>query len=154
MTVAKLCLVYRDGKFSKVVSEIVSAAKFHAAQTLDVGATKWPLTSGIPCQLLDTEVYHVERVYIADYHDGSVRVWDATYPALSLIYVLGESLNSPQKSEARSDFVQANLQSGSTREVELDSYETGIPESLPSLHDKVLEATVAASVNLSPNQKN
>ncbi|KAL0003360.1 hypothetical protein SO802_017141 [Lithocarpus litseifolius] len=63
MTVAKLCLVYRDGKFSKVVSEIVSAAKLHAAQTPDVGATKWPLTSGIPCQLLDTEVYHESEWY-------------------------------------------------------------------------------------------
>ncbi|XP_050250794.1 uncharacterized protein LOC126697743 isoform X2 [Quercus robur] len=90
MTVAKLGLVYRDGKFSKVLSEIVSAAKLHAAQTPDVGATKWPLTGGVPCQLLDTEVYHVERIYIAGYQDGSVRVWDATYPALSLIYVLGE----------------------------------------------------------------
>ncbi|XP_075671300.1 uncharacterized protein LOC142640875 isoform X2 [Castanea sativa] len=90
MTVAKLGLVYRDGKVSKVLSEIVSAAKLHAAQTPDVGATKWPLTGGVPCQLLDTEVYHVERIYIAGYQDGSVRVWDATYPALSLIYVLGE----------------------------------------------------------------
>ena len=35
-----------------------------------------------------------------------------------------QSLNSPQKSEARSDFVQTNLQSGSTHEVELDSNET------------------------------
>nr|XP_023903729.1 uncharacterized protein LOC112015552 isoform X4 [Quercus suber] len=90
MTVAKLGLVYRDGKFSKVLSEIFSATKLHAPQTPDVGATKWPLTGGVPCQLIDTEVYHVERIYIAGYQDGSVRVWDATYPALSLIYVLGE----------------------------------------------------------------
>lgn len=93
MTVAKLGLVYRDGKFSKVLSEIVSAAKLHAAHTPDIGGIKWPLTGGVPCQPFDAEVYHVERVYIAGYQDGSVRVWDATYPALSLINVLGSEVN-------------------------------------------------------------
>ncbi|XP_062156010.1 uncharacterized protein LOC133863892 isoform X2 [Alnus glutinosa] len=93
MTVAKLGLVYRNGKFSRVLSEIVSAAKLHAARTSDTSGTKWPLTGGIHSQLLETEGYCVERVFIAGYQDGSVRVWDATYPALSLIHILGSEVN-------------------------------------------------------------
>lgn len=50
---------------------------------------KWPLTGGIPSQFCTAEDYHVERFYIAGYQDGSVRIWDATYPALSLICDLG-----------------------------------------------------------------
>ncbi|KAG6728776.1 hypothetical protein I3842_02G190500 [Carya illinoinensis] len=93
MTVAKLGLVSRDGKFSKVLSEAASAAKLYAAHTPDMGGTKWPLTGGVPSQLLDSEDYHIERLYIAGYKDGSVRVWDATYPVLSLIYLLGAEVN-------------------------------------------------------------
>lgn len=93
MTVAKLGLVYRNGKFSRVLSEIVSAAKLNAAHTSDTRGTKWPLTGGVHSQLLETEDYRVERVYIAGYQDGSVRVWDATYPALTLIHILGSEVN-------------------------------------------------------------
>lgn len=93
MTVAKLGLVSRDGKLSRLLSEIFSAAKLHVAQTGDVVGTKWPLTGGVPSQLLDTQNYCVERLYISGYGDGSVRVWDATYPALSLIYTIGSEVN-------------------------------------------------------------
>lgn len=55
--------------------------------------TKWPLTGGVPSQLLDSEERHIERLYIAGYKDGSVRVWDATYPVLSLIYLLGSEVS-------------------------------------------------------------
>ena len=48
--------------------------------------TTWPLTGGIPCQLHDAEDYQVERVYIAGYQDGSIRIWDATYPSFSRIF--------------------------------------------------------------------
>ncbi|XP_042965285.1 uncharacterized protein LOC122299243 isoform X3 [Carya illinoinensis] len=93
MTVANYGLVSRDGKFSKVLSEAASAAKLYAAHTPDMGGTKWPLTGGVPSQLLDSEDYHIERLYIAGYKDGSVRVWDCTYPVLSLIYLLGAEVN-------------------------------------------------------------
>lgn len=63
------------------------------AQTGDVVGTKWPLTGGVPSQLLDTQNYCVERLYISGYGDGSVRVWDATYPALSLIYTIGSEVS-------------------------------------------------------------
>ncbi|KAK3229164.1 hypothetical protein Dsin_001045 [Dipteronia sinensis] len=95
MTVGKLGLVYRDGKFSRDLSKEVSAAKVQASHTPSAtltGSMKWPLTGGVPCQFNDTEGALVERLYVAGYQDGSVRIWDATYAALSLIYVLGSEL--------------------------------------------------------------
>ncbi|TXG50110.1 hypothetical protein EZV62_025985 [Acer yangbiense] len=97
MTVGKLGLVYRDEKFSRDLSKEVSDAKVQASHTPSAtltGSTKWPLTGGVPCQFNDTEDALVERLYVAGYQDGSVRIWDATYPALSLIYVLGSELAS------------------------------------------------------------
>ncbi|XP_048231626.1 uncharacterized protein LOC8265361 isoform X2 [Ricinus communis] len=87
MTVGKLGLVYRDGKFSKAFSKTVSAAKLQAAHARR--SMNWPLTGGVPSQPHDAENYQVERVYIAGYQDGSVRIWDATNPTFALLYVLG-----------------------------------------------------------------
>lgn len=53
----------------------------------------WPLTGGIPSLLFYAENYQVERVYAAGYQDGSVRIWDATYPTFSLIHVLGPEVS-------------------------------------------------------------
>ncbi|KAH9767133.1 V-SNARE coiled-coil domain-containing protein [Citrus sinensis] len=96
MTVGKLCMVCRDGKLSVELSKTLSAAKVRASHTpstqLTGSTTKWPLTGGIPCQLHDAEDYLVERLYIAGYRDGSTRIWDATYPTLSLIHVFGSEL--------------------------------------------------------------
>ncbi|KAL9418601.1 hypothetical protein AB3S75_036539 [Citrus x aurantiifolia] len=96
MTVGKLCMVCRNGKLSVELSKTLSAAKVRASHTpstqLAGSTTKWPLTGGIPCQLYDAEDYLVERLYIAGYRDGSIRIWDATYPTLSLIHVLGSEL--------------------------------------------------------------
>ncbi|MBA0781539.1 hypothetical protein Gotri_002460, partial [Gossypium trilobum] len=89
MTVSKLSLVDRDGEFSKALSKIVSTAKLKAPHTPIRSSKKWPLTGGIPSRLPEAADYEVERVYMAGYQDGSVRIWDATYPALSLIFVLG-----------------------------------------------------------------
>lgn len=58
------------------------------------GRTKWPLTGGVLCQFHGAEDYLVEKLYVAGYQDGSVRIWDATYASLSLIYVLGSEVNT------------------------------------------------------------
>ncbi|KAL9365202.1 hypothetical protein Peur_043075 [Populus x canadensis] len=87
LTAAKFGLVFRDGKFSKALSEAISARKPQA--THSSGNTNWPLTGGVPSQLHDAEKYQVERLYIAGYQNGTVRIWDATYPTFALIYVLG-----------------------------------------------------------------
>lgn len=88
MTKTKLSLVYSDGNFSRPLSEIVSAAKVRVANTLTMGNADWRLTGGVPSQLSCAADNVVKRVFIAGYHDGTVRIWDATYPALLLIFVL------------------------------------------------------------------
>lgn len=55
--------------------------------------TKWPLTGGVPSQLSLTKNSAILRVYLAGYSDGSVRIWNATYPLLSFVCALeGEVL--------------------------------------------------------------
>ncbi|GMI79896.1 Tomosyn [Hibiscus trionum] len=92
MTVSKLSLVDREGEFSKALSKIVSTAKLKASHTPITASKKWPLTGGVHNLLSEAAVYEVERVYVAGYQDGSVRMWDATYPAFSLIFVLGTEI--------------------------------------------------------------
>ncbi|KAI4306839.1 hypothetical protein L6164_030083 [Bauhinia variegata] len=86
MTTAKLGVVYRDSKSFGALSEIVLAAQKNAVHNQKSSSIKSPLTGGIPAQLLKEKDHHVYRMYIAGYQDGSVRIWDATYPALSLVY--------------------------------------------------------------------
>lgn len=49
---------------------------------------KWPLIGGITHQKSATEDYRIERIYIGGYQNGSVRIWDATFPVLSLVSVI------------------------------------------------------------------
>lgn len=49
--------------------------------------TKWPLTGGVPNELAFPKENGIARLYIAGYQDGSVRIWDATSPVLSLMFV-------------------------------------------------------------------
>ncbi|KAK3018041.1 hypothetical protein RJ639_004531 [Escallonia herrerae] len=88
MNVAKLSLVSPTGdNSSKALLEIATQTKCGSTQSL-AGSTKWPLTGGVANQLSSAEDYTVERVYIAGYKDGSVRIWDATFPVLSLLCIL------------------------------------------------------------------
>ncbi|XP_038892131.1 uncharacterized protein LOC120081378 isoform X2 [Benincasa hispida] len=83
--VAKLGFIHREGKVFRALDESIPTAKHH---TQVPGDTTWLLTGGIPSQLHDAGDYQVERVYIAGYQDGSIRIWDATYPSFSLILYL------------------------------------------------------------------
>lgn len=85
MTVTKLSLVDKGGEFSTSLSEIVIGAK---RQDQTRGSMNWPLTGGVPSQICCREDNRVERVFMAGYQDGTVRIWNATYPDLSLILVL------------------------------------------------------------------
>uniref|UniRef100_A0A2P2M1D5 Uncharacterized protein MANES_08G093100 n=1 Tax=Rhizophora mucronata TaxID=61149 RepID=A0A2P2M1D5_RHIMU len=87
MTVAKLVALPPGGNSSKVLHEVATARK-NGATPAQVGGLKWPLTGGVPSQLAFAEHATVERVYVAGYEDGSVRLWNATYLVLSLIYIL------------------------------------------------------------------
>ncbi|XP_057979666.1 uncharacterized protein LOC131165686 isoform X2 [Malania oleifera] len=92
MTVGKLSLVNRDRKLSRALLEAVSAAKLQGARNNSQMGMKWPFTGGVPCQISSAEDDGIKRVYIAGYQDGSVRMWDATYPTLSLIFILGSEV--------------------------------------------------------------
>ncbi|KAF9674595.1 hypothetical protein SADUNF_Sadunf10G0143400 [Salix dunnii] len=98
LTLAKLGLVFRDGKFSKALSEAISSRKLKATHC--PRSTNWPLTGGVPSQLHDAEKYQVERLYIAGYQDGTVKIWDATYPTFALIYVLGPEVKGINVADA------------------------------------------------------
>ncbi|GKE64053.1 synaptobrevin, WD40/YVTN repeat-like-containing domain protein [Tanacetum coccineum] len=48
-----------------------------------------PVSGGIVQQLSSPEGYVIEKLYIAGYVDGSVRIWDATSPVLSILCIIG-----------------------------------------------------------------
>uniref|UniRef100_A0A6N2KRJ9 V-SNARE coiled-coil homology domain-containing protein n=1 Tax=Salix viminalis TaxID=40686 RepID=A0A6N2KRJ9_SALVM len=93
ITVAKLITLPLGGNSSKILSEIASAKK-RRSTPFHGGSANWPLTGGVPSHLSFTEHADVERVYIAGYLDGSVRIWDATYPDLSLICIVEGEVES------------------------------------------------------------
>uniref|UniRef100_A0ACD5WP56 Uncharacterized protein n=1 Tax=Avena sativa TaxID=4498 RepID=A0ACD5WP56_AVESA len=69
----------------------ISLKKFYAKQNAAPpisGNMKWPLTGGVPSEMSLKENHPVERIYVAGYQDGSVRIWDATFPILMPMFVL------------------------------------------------------------------
>lgn len=64
-----------------------SPAKLQEDDVLTRRGSRWPLTGGVPCQL-STAANKLQKIYIGGYQDGSVRIWDATSPILSLVSVL------------------------------------------------------------------
>lgn len=48
------------------------------------GGNRWPLAGGVPSQMSLAENTGIERIYVAGYQNGSVRIWDATFPVLSI----------------------------------------------------------------------
>ncbi|KAJ4837684.1 hypothetical protein Tsubulata_013493 [Turnera subulata] len=85
MTAAKLITFPSGSNSSKILSKISSSENQCSVPFLAAN-TKWPLTGGVPNQLSEHSV--VERLYIAGYQDGSIRLWNATYPVLSLICII------------------------------------------------------------------
>ncbi|XVE76566.1 hypothetical protein DITRI_Ditri12bG0183600 [Diplodiscus trichospermus] len=87
MTVAKFSVLPTGGNSSKGLSELASLMKPGSTPTSASGL-KWPLTGGVPTQLSVAKDNSIDRVYIVGYQDGSVRIWDASFPVLSLICFL------------------------------------------------------------------
>ncbi|XP_073140957.1 uncharacterized protein [Henckelia pumila] len=100
MTVGKLYLMVSDRSFFCELSEF-SPAKLQADDVLTGRGSRWPLTGGVPCQL-PTAANKLQKMYIGGYQDGSVRIWDATSPILSLVSVLRLKIEGIQVSGASS----------------------------------------------------
>ncbi|XP_055829528.1 uncharacterized protein LOC129898851 isoform X2 [Solanum dulcamara] len=88
ITVAYLYSV--DGKWnsSRTPSEEVVDAQLRPAHGVTKLEIEMPLTSSIPRQLPPTKDDGIERVLVAGYLDGSVRLWNATFPVFTLLAVL------------------------------------------------------------------
>ncbi|KAL4189720.1 hypothetical protein AMTRI_Chr08g208540 [Amborella trichopoda] len=91
ITVGKLITLPKGGNYSKILSEVASAGKGQPLPVLPAG-TNWPLTGGVPSTALG-EGLGIERMYVAGYQDGSVRIWDATNPVFSILFVLEGEIN-------------------------------------------------------------
>ncbi|XP_073288351.1 uncharacterized protein [Primulina huaijiensis] len=100
MTVGKLYLMGRDRSFFCELSEF-SPAKLQEDDVLTGRGSQWPLTGGVPCHL-STAANKLQKMYIGGYQDGSVRIWDATSPVLSLVSVLRLKTEGIQVSGASS----------------------------------------------------
>lgn len=56
---------------------------------------KWPLTGGVTSQSSVTKDHNVDKVYVAGYQDGTVRIWDATCSVLKLMFILEGEVRVP-----------------------------------------------------------
>ncbi|CAO2825683.1 unnamed protein product [Amaranthus hypochondriacus] len=88
LTTGRLISIHRNTEHLGALSEMASAVELQETNLSCDKSSKWPLNGGVPCHLSLLGEKKVERLYIAGYQDGSVRVWDATYPILSPIYLL------------------------------------------------------------------
>lgn len=99
MTTARLDVVCQDVKSFTALSEILVAAKQHSVQNQRSAEIKWPLVGGVPGQILKEDHLFVQ-IYIAGYQDGSARIWDASCPALSLVYNIKPEVNDVKMGSA------------------------------------------------------
>lgn len=68
-----------------------------SSTAIQAPSAKWPLTGGVPYQLSTMKDDIVERVYLAGYQDGSIRVWDTSHPVFSCICHLDAEVRAPDK---------------------------------------------------------
>ncbi|KAE8650981.1 uncharacterized protein LOC101217343 [Cucumis sativus] len=90
MTTSKFIKLPIGGFSTKILSELASM-KLSSTEIQGTSAN-WPLTGGVPYPLPTTKDDKVERVYLAGYQDGSIRVLDATHPVFSFICHLNGEL--------------------------------------------------------------
>ncbi|KAF4379109.1 hypothetical protein F8388_022196 [Cannabis sativa] len=82
------------GKNSSNISEEINSIMRTGSMSSPADGAKWPLTGGVPSQLSTTKDKKTERLYLAGYSDGSVRIWDATLPVLSFVLLLEGQVQS------------------------------------------------------------
>ncbi|CAA6654751.1 unnamed protein product [Spirodela intermedia] len=92
VTVTKFFLLPTEGDSYRVLSKKEYAKRTKGTPSLLMDM-RWPLTGGVPSELLFDEDIGVERIYVAGYQDGSVRIWDATHPVFILLHVIVGKVN-------------------------------------------------------------
>ncbi|XP_020578805.1 uncharacterized protein LOC110023645 isoform X2 [Phalaenopsis equestris] len=90
ITVTKLCLLPMGQNSSKALLK-KAFAKRNITPTLST-SMKWPLTGGVPGEATVSEENGIDRLYIAGYQDGSIRIWDATHPILAQMLVFDDKI--------------------------------------------------------------
>ncbi|GER34965.1 transducin family protein / WD-40 repeat family protein, partial [Striga asiatica] len=88
MTVAEIFDMYRS------IENVGSKMSVMNSALMLPGNKKWPLNGGVINRVSSTEDDKAQMLYVAGYQDGSVRIWDATYPVFSLLSVLKNEFNS------------------------------------------------------------
>ncbi|CAA0811101.1 transducin family protein / WD-40 repeat family protein [Striga hermonthica] len=109
MTLGKL-YTNTEGNILSTLLETVTPPKHQ----LNGGSTKWPLTGGVLHRVPTTGSNNIRNIYIGGYQDGSIRIWDATCPVMSLVSVFGFEIKGIQVAGASAsisalDFCSANL---------------------------------------------
>ncbi|GJZ51611.1 synaptobrevin, WD40/YVTN repeat-like-containing domain protein [Tanacetum coccineum] len=87
LSATKLISLVGNENTSKFLLEIAANMKVNSTQKTARG--NWPVSGGIVQQLSSPEGYLIEKIYVAGYVDGSVRIWDATSPVLSILCIIG-----------------------------------------------------------------
>ncbi|KAL8039131.1 hypothetical protein ABFS82_10G015000 [Erythranthe guttata] len=108
MTVSEYFHIY--GSIEALVSKLAAVSSTHTLP----GNRKWLLTGGVNNNINFGEDNKVHRLYVAGYQDGSIRLWDATYPVFSFLCVLtnevtGENLDDSSASLTTLDLCFSTL---------------------------------------------
>ncbi|KAG6427660.1 hypothetical protein SASPL_111906 [Salvia splendens] len=87
-----------------------------ASPTLTLpGNKRWSLTGGVINPLSLGKDYKVQKLYVAGYDDGSVRIWDVTYPVFSPLCVLTNEANSEDLVDSGGSLTTVDLCSSTLR---------------------------------------
>ncbi|KAL8262357.1 hypothetical protein R6Q59_026406 [Mikania micrantha] len=112
LTAAKLISLVGSENTSKFLLEIATNMKVNSTQKLTGG--NWPVSGGIVYQFTSPEGYVIEKIYMAGYMDGSVRIWDATSSVLSILCIIG-AMKDVEVSDSTSPISELNLCSSTSR---------------------------------------
>ncbi|KAJ3682833.1 hypothetical protein LUZ60_013060 [Juncus effusus] len=82
ITVTKFCAL-NENKSNKVLKK----SDARKGIKLPSGA-KWPLTGGVPSEISLLQNRTVQRLFMTGYKDGSVKIYDATFPVLDFLFYL------------------------------------------------------------------
>ncbi|GAB4827611.1 hypothetical protein Ancab_034494 [Ancistrocladus abbreviatus] len=113
LTAGRFCSLHGDTKSSIALSEMVEATRLQMASVASYKSSKWPMTGGVPSHM-SLPQDRIQRLYIAGYQDGSVQIWDATYPIFSPLFILepevkGIAVNGTGASVSALDFAPLTL---------------------------------------------